>query len=58
MVEAELRGWLPFFDIFLSEDKIDEVLIESDKTLGKYTAPSGEAVFPTSANVIAARKVK
>ena len=56
MVEAELRGWLPLFDIFLSEDEIDDVLIESDKTLGKYAATSGEATFPTSAHVFAARK--
>jgi hypothetical protein len=57
MVEAELRGWLPLFDIFLTEDQIDEVLIESDKTLGKYAGPSGEAVFPTSAHVFTACKV-
>jgi hypothetical protein len=56
MVEAELRGWLPLFEIFLSEDKIDEVLIESDKTLDKYAGPSGEAVFPTSAHVVTARR--
>ena len=56
MVEAELRGWLPLFEIFLTEDKISEVLIESDKTLGKYAGPSGEAVFPTSAHVFTARK--
>jgi SAM-dependent methyltransferase len=56
MVEAELRGWLPLFDIFLAEDKINEVLIESDKTLGKYAGPSGEAVFPTSAHIFTARK--
>ena len=56
MVEAELRGWLPLFDIFLSEDKINDVLIESDKTLGKYAGPSGEAVFPTSAHIFTAKK--
>jgi len=56
MVEAELRGWLPLFEIFLSEDKIQEVLVESDNTLGKYTTPSGDAVFPTSAHIITARK--
>jgi len=56
MVEAELRGWLPLFEIFLSEDEIDTVLIESDKTLGRYAGPSGEAEFPTSAHVITARK--
>ncbi len=57
MVEAELRGWLPLFDIFLGEDKITEVLIESDKTLGQYAGPSGEAVFPTSAHIFTARKL-
>ena len=56
MVEAELRGWLPLFDIFLSEAEIDNVLIESDRTLSKYAGPSGEAIFPTSAHVITARK--
>ena len=56
MVEAELRGWLPLFDIFLDDDKIADVLTESDRTLGKYAGPSGEAVFPTSAHVFLARK--
>ena len=56
MVEAELRGWLPLFDIFLSESEINDVLIESDRTLSKYAESSGEAVFPTSAHVITARK--
>ena len=56
MVEAELRGWLPLFDIILSENEIRVILIESDKTLGKYAGPSGEAAFPTSANVFTARK--
>jgi len=56
MVEAELRGWLPLFDIFLSEDQIDQVLVESDRKLSKYAAPSGEAVFPTSAHIFTACK--
>ena len=57
MVEAELRGWLPLFDIFLDEDEIDEVLLASDDALGKYAGPGGEAVFPTSAHVFTARKI-
>lgn len=56
MVEAELRGWLPLFDIFLSESEIKDALIESDRTLSRYAESSGEAVFPTSAHVITARK--
>ena len=57
MVEAELRGWLPIFDIFLGEDEINEVLMESDKLLRKYAAPGGRAVLTTSAHIFSARKV-
>jgi SAM-dependent methyltransferase len=56
MVEAELRGWLPLFDINLSEEQISSVLVKSDKVLGKYAGPSGEAVFPTAAHIFLARK--
>lgn len=56
MVEAELRGWLPLFGINLSEEKIADVLVKSDKRLAKYASQSGEAVFPTSAHIITARK--
>jgi SAM-dependent methyltransferase len=56
MLEADLRGWLPLFDIHLSEDKINEVLVASDPVLSKYVAPSGEAVFPTSAHIVTASK--
>jgi len=56
MVEAELRGWLPLFDIHLDDEKIKEVLVASDGRLARYSGPSGEAVFPTSAHVITGRK--
>ena len=56
MVEVELRGWLPLFDIHLSEEKIADVLAKSDATLAKYATSSGKAVFPTCAYVMTARK--
>ncbi len=56
MVEAELRGWLPLFDINLSEEKIADVLTKSDIKLSKYAARTGEAVFPTSAYIVTALK--
>ncbi|WP_371227752.1 methyltransferase domain-containing protein [Roseovarius sp. 2305UL8-3] len=56
MVEVELRGWLPLFDIHLDEDQISDVLTKSDATLSKYATPSGKAVFPTSAYILTARK--
>jgi len=56
MVEAELRGWLPLFGIHLSEDKITDVLVKSDGKLSRYASQTGEAVFPTSAHIVTARK--
>lgn len=56
MVEAELRGWLPLFDIHLKEEKINQVLVASDRMLRKYATDSDEASFPTSAHIITARK--
>ena len=46
----------PLFDIFLRDDEIEDVLIKSDQTLGKYAGPSGEAIFSTSAHIYTARK--
>ena len=56
MVEVELRGWLPLFDIHLDEDKIADVLMKSEAKLSKYATPSGEAVFPTTAYIMTACK--
>lgn len=56
MVEAELRGWLPLFDIHLEETVIADVLEASGEWLRRYEAASGEAVFPTSAHIITARR--
>lgn len=56
MVEAELRGWLPLFDINLNEEKISDVLATAGKRLAKYTSPTGAANFPTSAHIITATK--
>ena len=56
MVEAELRGWLPLFDIHLGEAKIANVLIKSDNRLSRYASQTGEAVLPTSAHIVTARK--
>lgn len=57
LVEAELRGWLPLFDIHLDEAAIATVLQAADERLGAYRTASGEAVFPTTAHVISGRKV-
>lgn len=56
MVEVELRGWLPLFGIHLDEAQIADVLDKSEEKLIPYASPSGEAVFPTSAYVMTARK--
>lgn len=56
MVEAELRGWLPLFGIHLGEEKIEDLLAASDMRLSSHAAPSGEAVFSTSAHIVTGRK--
>lgn len=56
MIEADLRGWLPLFDIHLDEAKIADVLRHSDEKLAKHATGSGEAVFQTSAHIITAQK--
>ncbi|MEM8651897.1 MAG: class I SAM-dependent methyltransferase [Pseudomonadota bacterium] len=56
MVEVELRGWLPLFDIHLSEEKISDVMAKSDEKLSKYASSSGAAEFATSAYILTACK--
>lgn len=56
MVEAELRGWLPLFDIHLSEAEIGTVLAESDTALAQYLSVEGRGQFPISAHIISGTK--
>lgn len=54
MVEAELRGWLPMFDIHLDEARIAELLDSAEHDLAGYVTASDTAVFPTSAHLVTA----
>lgn len=56
MVEAELRGWLPLFDIHLDEAAIEDVLAAAEVDLAAYATDGGEARFPATANVVSAQK--
>lgn len=56
MVEAELRGWLPLFDIVLDEPAISRILAAAETALARYQTPSGQAQFPTSAHIVTAVK--
>ena len=56
MVEAELRGWLPLFDIMLDEPAIERVLATADSKLATYKTGDGAIIFPTSAHIITAEK--
>ncbi len=56
MIEVELRGWLPLFDIHLNEEEIAAVLAKSDAKLSKYATSTGQAVFSTSAYIMTACK--
>ncbi len=57
MVEADLRGWLPLFDINLGEEQISDVVAKSNDRLSKYVEQSGEVTFQTSAHIVTARKL-
>ncbi len=56
MVEADLRGWLPLFDIHLSEEKIASVLACADDALEAFRTADGEVVFQASAYIVSGRK--
>ncbi len=56
MVEAELRGWLPLFDIHLDETHIASVLESAERDLAAFADQDGAAVFTASAHILAARK--
>ncbi len=56
LIEAELRGWLPLFDIHLDEAHIARVLRAAEQALAHVADPSGRARFATSAHILTARK--
>ena len=53
---AELRGWLPLFDIHLDDAHANRVLAAAEAALTSYTDSAGAARFPTSAHILTARK--
>ncbi len=56
MVEAELRGWLPLFDIQLDEARIADILGAADQAFAEFTDSEGAAAFPMSAHIASAIK--
>ena len=56
IVEAEIRGWLPLFDIHLPEGKIADVLAEADTRLAHLEDRNGSAAFQTTAHIVTASK--
>lgn len=56
VVEAELRDWLPRFDTFLDEERIQRVLPASDQVPARYIRSGGEADLPTAAHSVLARE--
>ena len=56
MVEADLRGWLPLMGVILSEEQIERILREAEKTLAEYVGPDGRTAFELSVHIVTARK--
>lgn len=58
MVEADLRGWLPVMDVFLSDDLIESILEEAEEVLAGYVTDTGTVEFNSPAHVVtAARRI-
>jgi SAM-dependent methyltransferase len=56
MVEADLRGWLPFMGIVLDDARIADILHEAERVLGRYVTPEGTAEFASPAILVSATK--
>jgi SAM-dependent methyltransferase len=56
MVEADLRGWLPFVGVLLPEDQIREILATADRALDHHVAADGTVAFGTSAHLVSASR--
>ena len=55
MLEAEVRGWLPMWDVRLSEPEIERILHEGEDVFRAYTTPEG-LVFDAPAHIASGRK--
>lgn len=54
MVNAELRGWLPIMGIQLAESVIQEILIEAESEMSKYTSIGKTVEFEITAHIATA----
>lgn len=52
MVEADLRGWLPVMGVILSDDHIEAILRQAERTLAAYETPDRRMSFPISAHLL------
>lgn len=56
MVEADLRGWLPVMEVFLTENQIARILHEAEHALKDYRTVDGRVIFDLSAHIIVVEK--
>jgi ubiquinone/menaquinone biosynthesis C-methylase UbiE len=56
MVEADLRGWLPVMDVFLSEELVQRILEEAEEDLSRFRTDEGSVMFETSAHIVTGTK--
>ena len=56
MVEADLRGWLPVMGVHLTEDRIQSILREAERSLDALVGADGTVTFPLSAHLVTTRK--
>lgn len=56
LVEAEIRGWLPLFDVNLDDAQAQAVVAQCEADLAHYCTSDGEFCFPTAAWVVSGQK--
>ena len=53
MLEADIKGWLPLFDVVLSDQEADRIYEEAEQELSAFRAPDGTVAFDMPAHIIA-----
>lgn len=56
MVEADLRGWLPVMGVNLTEDRIQSILRQAERSLDALVGADGTVTFPLSAHLVTTTK--
>lgn len=55
LVEADLRGWLPIWDVHLDDEHIERILTRAEDVFARWTTPNGSLEFDSPAHIVTGR---